>query len=91
LKKRTKKLLLVGSRGPFRIGPPTPTSKGFLLLFFKKRKFFLSLLWRYEIANGLQMAVRRKRIDAGFRDRALKHLAALDVRIDAESEAHVWA
>ena len=23
-------------------------------------------LWRYEVANGLQMAVRRKRIDARF-------------------------
>jgi predicted nucleic acid-binding protein len=27
-------------------------------------------LWRYEIANGLQMAVRRGRIDAALRDRA---------------------
>jgi hypothetical protein len=27
-------------------------------------------LWRLEIANGLQMAMRRKRIDAVFRDNA---------------------
>jgi hypothetical protein len=36
LKKRTKKLLPVGIRGPFRLGPRTPASKSFLLLFFKK-------------------------------------------------------
>lgn len=48
-------------------------------------------LWRYEIANGLQMAVRRKRIDPAYRDRALQNLAALDIRLDAESEGHVWS
>ncbi len=48
-------------------------------------------LWRYEVANGLQMAVRRKRIDAAFRNSALANLAALDIRTDAESDAHLWA
>jgi hypothetical protein len=36
LKKRSKKLLLVGIPGGFRIWPPMPTGKSFLLLFFKK-------------------------------------------------------
>jgi hypothetical protein len=36
LKKRSKKLLPLGARGQFRIGPRTPTGKSFLLLFFKK-------------------------------------------------------
>ncbi len=28
-------------------------------------------LWRLEVANGFQTAIRRKRIDAAFRDTAL--------------------
>ena len=28
-------------------------------------------LWRLEIANGLRTAIRRKRIDEGFRNRAI--------------------
>lgn len=45
-------------------------------------------LWHYEIANGLQMAVRRKRIDAGYREYALARLARLDIATDPESERH---
>lgn len=48
-------------------------------------------LWRFEVANGLQMAVRRNRIDIAYRDRSLTSLAALDIRIDAESDGHVWS
>lgn len=47
-------------------------------------------LWRYEVANGLQMAVRRKRIDGAYRDRALANLEALGIRIDAESGINCW-
>ena len=32
-------------------------------------------LWRLEIANGLRTAIRRKRIDEGFRNRAIAQLA----------------
>ncbi len=32
-------------------------------------------LWRLETANSLQVAIRRRLVDAGFRDRALSHLA----------------
>jgi predicted nucleic acid-binding protein len=48
-------------------------------------------LWRFEVANGLQMAVRRKRIDDAFRDRALTHLAAIPIEVDPESELHAWS
>lgn len=48
-------------------------------------------LWRFEVANGLQMAVRRQRIDGEYRDRMLTDLAALDVRLDSESEAQAWS
>jgi hypothetical protein len=36
LKKRSKKLLPMGIRGPIQNGPRAPTDKSFLVLFFKK-------------------------------------------------------
>ena len=48
-------------------------------------------LWRFEVANGLQTAMRRKRIDQSYRDRMLAHLAALNIRVDAESDSYVWS
>ena len=48
-------------------------------------------LWRYEVANGLQMAVRRKRINQAYRDRALSNLADLAIRTDADSGLRVWS
>ena len=48
-------------------------------------------LWRFEVANGLQMAVRRQRIDEDYRDRMLTDLAAFDIRLDSESEAQAWS
>ncbi|WP_414832597.1 type II toxin-antitoxin system VapC family toxin [Afifella sp. YEN Y35] len=48
-------------------------------------------LWRYEIANALQTAVRRQRIDTAFRDRALTNLAALPIEIDPECDDEAWA
>ncbi len=47
-------------------------------------------LWRLETANGLQVAIRRKRIDVAFRDRALTHLTRLPITVDAETDAHAW-
>jgi predicted nucleic acid-binding protein len=47
-------------------------------------------LWRLETANGLQIAIRRQRIDTAFRDRALTHLAHLPITIDAETDAQAW-
>ena len=48
------------------------------------------LLWRYEVANGLQMAQRRNRIDAAFRDRVLANLSELGIQTDDDSDALVW-
>ena len=48
-------------------------------------------LWRLEVANALQMAVRRKRIDAAFRDASLADLRSLVVTIDPETDQHAWA
>ncbi len=47
-------------------------------------------LWRLETANGFQMAIRRKRIDAAFRDRALFQLAQLPITVDTETDARAW-
>jgi predicted nucleic acid-binding protein len=47
-------------------------------------------LWRLEVANALQMALRRGRISAAFRDASLEDLAALDITIDRDGEHRVW-
>lgn len=47
-------------------------------------------LWRLETANGFQIAIRRKRINASFRDRALIHLTRLPIRIDPDTDSYAW-
>lgn len=47
-------------------------------------------LWRLEVANTLTMGVRRRRIDAGFRENALTDLAILDITIDQQTNAQAW-
>jgi predicted nucleic acid-binding protein len=47
-------------------------------------------LWRLEVANALQAAIRRKRIDAAFRDASITDLRALAVAIDAETDQRAW-
>jgi hypothetical protein len=42
-------------------------------------------LWRLEIANGLRTAIRRKRIDTAFRDRAIAQLACLPIPVDPDT------
>ena len=48
-------------------------------------------LWRLEVANGLQMAVRRNRIDKAFRDASIADLRTLEVSIDAETDQRAWS
>lgn len=50
----------------------------------------MPVIWRFEVANALQMAVRRKRVDAEFRDRALTHLGSLNIATDLDSESQAW-
>jgi predicted nucleic acid-binding protein len=47
-------------------------------------------LWRLEIANVLELNVRRGRQDAAFRDATLEDLAELPIIIDAETDQHAW-
>ncbi|HEX4891503.1 MAG TPA: type II toxin-antitoxin system VapC family toxin [Alphaproteobacteria bacterium] len=48
-------------------------------------------IWRLEVANSLQMAVRRRRIDATFRDAALAGLASLDIITDSDTDIFAWS
>jgi predicted nucleic acid-binding protein len=47
-------------------------------------------IWRFEVGNALQMAIRRKRITEIFRDDALAKLLAIPITVDPETDAHVW-
>jgi predicted nucleic acid-binding protein len=48
-------------------------------------------LWRLEVANALQMDVRRGRHTVQFRDEALADLALLPIAIDPETDKHAWS
>jgi predicted nucleic acid-binding protein len=47
-------------------------------------------LWRLEVANVLEMGVRRGRHDAAFRDATLADLALLPIRLDSETDQHAF-
>ena len=47
-------------------------------------------LWRLEIANVLEMGVRRGRHDAAFREATLQDLALLPIQIDPDTNHHAW-
>jgi predicted nucleic acid-binding protein len=48
-------------------------------------------LWRWEIANVLQLNVMRGRHAGDFRDGALASLALLPVKVDAEADRQAWS
>ena len=47
-------------------------------------------LWYLEVANSLNVAIRRKRITDEFRDAALADLSAFDIAADVETHLHAW-
>ena len=47
-------------------------------------------LWRLEVANSLQVGIRRGRIDALFRDSALADLGRLNIMIDGDTDRLAW-
>jgi predicted nucleic acid-binding protein len=49
------------------------------------------LLWRYEVANSLQMAVRRQRIAAVDRDETLADFRDIEISVDLEGGAFAWS
>lgn len=46
--------------------------------------------WKLEIANILEMGIRRRRTNAAFRDDTLQDLALLPVQLDTETDKHAW-
>jgi predicted nucleic acid-binding protein len=48
-------------------------------------------LWRLEVANGFQSAIRRKRMDDRYRDESLAELRLLPIEIDSECDTRVWS
>jgi predicted nucleic acid-binding protein len=48
-------------------------------------------LWRLEVANTLEMGVRRGRHNADFRDKTLADLALLPIRVDPETDRQAWS
>ena len=55
-----------------------------------ERGAWVPTLWKLEVANVLEMGVRRGRHDAAFRDSTLADLALLPITVDAESDQHAW-
>ncbi|MGB7845447.1 MAG: type II toxin-antitoxin system VapC family toxin [Candidatus Acidiferrum sp.] len=47
-------------------------------------------LWRLEVANALQIAVRRNRINGAYRDGAIQKLSRLPIEVDADTDAQAW-
>jgi predicted nucleic acid-binding protein len=47
-------------------------------------------LWRLEVANVLEMSVRRKRHDRTFRDATLADLAQLPIQVDLQTDQQAW-
>jgi predicted nucleic acid-binding protein len=48
-------------------------------------------LWRLEVANAFQSAIRRQRIDAPYRDASLNELTMLPITIDADTNSYAWS
>jgi predicted nucleic acid-binding protein len=47
-------------------------------------------LWRLEVANTLEMDLRRGRHPAEFRDGAFADLSLLPIRVDPETDLQAW-
>lgn len=47
-------------------------------------------LWRLEVANILEMGVRRKKYSGQFRDATLADLAEFPIRLDPETDRQAW-
>lgn len=47
-------------------------------------------LWRYEVANAFQTAIRRNRIDHAYRDASLAELRLLPITVDRAGDEVAW-
>jgi predicted nucleic acid-binding protein len=49
------------------------------------------IIWRLEVANGLQQGIRQQRIDAAFRSGVLADLADMNIATDADTNVFAWS
>ncbi|MFZ1010839.1 MAG: type II toxin-antitoxin system VapC family toxin [Candidatus Sulfotelmatobacter sp.] len=61
-----------------------------LFELIRDRGAWVPSLWRLEVANALEMDLRRGRHVAEFRGGALADLALLPIKIDPETDRHAW-
>lgn len=47
-------------------------------------------IWRLEVANVLEMGIRRHRHSAHFRDATLADLSQIPIQVDAETDRQAW-
>lgn len=47
-------------------------------------------LWRLEIANALQVGIKRKRINAAYRDSSIRTFRRLPIDTDLETNDYAW-
>jgi predicted nucleic acid-binding protein len=72
-------------------GEETTAAISEVLARLTERGAWVPSLWRLEVANVLEMNVRRGRHDATFRDDALADLTVLPIHLDEETDRHAWA
>lgn len=68
----------------------TPAADG-LLDRVAEQGAHVPTLWRLEVANALQVSMRRKRLDAPFRDNALAQLARMPITVDSDTDTYAWS
>jgi predicted nucleic acid-binding protein len=47
-------------------------------------------LWRLEVANSLQTGIKRKRIDAAYRDSSIQIFLRLPIELDLQTNDYAW-
>ena len=67
----------------------TPAIRQVFALLAKSGAWVPSL-WRLEVANILEMGVRRGRHDVAFRQATLTDLSSLPISIDLETDRRAW-
>jgi len=58
--------------------------------FLRQEGAWVPGLWRLEVANALEMGVRRGRVNAAFRDAALADLTHFPIQVDPETDLRAW-
>src|SRR5437899_360722 len=56
-----------------------------------ERGAWVPAIWRLEVANTLEVGVRRGRHGAAFRDATLADLALLPINLDPETDRQAWS